>query len=385
MARGESVSVQFFPKTDRGRRLDQFSNEKLLLTGFKRRIVLEPVQLDLVDDRQDLEEEIIRSLPRDLVSPVPESFQDLIPVLMSSSVQLVLTIPAAEQYLTQYGRTILSHVSTLLQEYDGLISAFCLFEADITHTSMTRFLPPTTTLFQNVFEYPLYDEADTASLIKYLAAKWHTAITPADQNRIWERSGGHLWFAAEAVRQLTETGTWSDRTEGMEFRLRAIKTGLIPSELSVMEKCIAGTSDFTSEEEESIVHMRHLRAFNESGHCRIPVFTDYLRRIRGSEVDIAYDAETKRILINRVPVDTMLSRKEYRLFRLLLEKRNTIVTREEVAAALWPGEGAEAYSDWAIDQTVARLRKRFDGLTIPPDALRVVRGKGYLFSLGAQS
>ncbi len=77
----------------------------------------------------------------------------------------------------------------------------------------------------------------------------------------------------------------------------------------------------------------------------------------------------------------MFSRKELRVFKLLLEHRNSIVSRDEIAQRMWQGNVQEQYSDWAIDQLIARLRKRFVTFFLPSRLISVVRGRGYVLKL----
>jgi DNA-binding response OmpR family regulator len=62
---------------------------------------------------------------------------------------------------------------------------------------------------------------------------------------------------------------------------------------------------------------------------------------------------------------------------LLLEKNGQTVSRDEIGQALW-SDNQEDYSDWAIDQLIARIRKRLKELSLSPKMVRVVRGKGYI-------
>lgn len=104
-----------------------------------------------------------------------------------------------------------------------------------------------------------------------------------------------------------------------------------------------------------------------------------LRRRRGTEKlqigPLQLDLEGKRAYYEDVPLD--LNGREWALLSFLVANPNRIVTREEIAAALYQNDGA--VSDNAIEQILSRFRKRIApcGLT-----LRTVRGLGYYFEVG---
>jgi DNA-binding winged helix-turn-helix (wHTH) protein len=380
IARRENVAVVFFPKTDRIRRLDQLIHDTGLQSALRERILFQQTRLDLVDDRRDLEQAIMRGLQEDLQHDGHTSFMDWIADLRTQAIRLVVVIPAAENLLTPSGRNMMTLLSQLTQETDGQLTVLSLFETDITHSLLQSQLPVSTSLFQNVFEYPVYMHEDTLQLVQYLAARWNAKLTPIEEEGICVQSGGHLWIASEAVRQCADGNSWSIDSEGMQFRLKSIYATLLSSERSVLEKKLSGARDYTDEERESMVHLKQLRVLDTKGACAIPLLVEYIRTIRSSIHQLQYDDVTQHITLNGVPIDNMLSRKERHLLRVLVQKINTVVSRDDVASAIWPHDTETHYSDWAIDQTIARLRKRLGELMIPSTTLRVIRGKGYMLA-----
>ncbi|HEX7095902.1 MAG TPA: winged helix-turn-helix domain-containing protein [Acidimicrobiales bacterium] len=69
---------------------------------------------------------------------------------------------------------------------------------------------------------------------------------------------------------------------------------------------------------------------------------------------------------------------EARLTRALLERYGSVVSRETLTAAGWPG-GAHGRN--ALDVHVLRLRRRLDPIGL---AIRTVRSRGYLLEDGTQ-
>ena len=113
---------------------------------------------------------------------------------------------------------------------------------------------------------------------------------------------------------------------------------------------------------------------NQDGRCTIKLLSDYIQyRVSGDDLVLLQD----KISLNKVPLDYFLSRKEYRILRLLLKDRGSLVTRQQLAEVIWQDHNEE-YSDWAIDQLMTRLRKRLESLSLSSTILQSVRGKGYI-------
>ena len=90
----------------------------------------------------------------------------------------------------------------------------------------------------------------------------------------------------------------------------------------------------------------------------------YFKRVFGydfcvvlSDRDIKKALKDKRIVINSVVVDSFFSKKERAAFRYFLSQKKEIISREQIAKAVWGN--CDSYSDWALDQFIRRLRKKY--------------------------
>ncbi len=69
--------------------------------------------------------------------------------------------------------------------------------------------------------------------------------------------------------------------------------------------------------------------------------------------------------------------KEFAVLKFLLRHQNQLVTRDQIAQILWGKKTWERYSDWAISQMMASIRRKLNSLGIA-DPIIPVRGQGYL-------
>jgi two-component system, OmpR family, response regulator len=87
---------------------------------------------------------------------------------------------------------------------------------------------------------------------------------------------------------------------------------------------------------------------------------------------LALDADRRRATVAGVVLD--LSGREWDLLQLLVQQREKVVTKDQVAQ-VWSGEGAEPGAGNTIEVYIHRLRRKLDGSGL---AIRTVRGLGYL-------
>jgi len=76
----------------------------------------------------------------------------------------------------------------------------------------------------------------------------------------------------------------------------------------------------------------------------------------------------------RAPV---LTDHEYRLLLLLYGRMNKIVTRDDVAEAVWGADYMENIDDARCDKLLSRLRGKIEQDPANPKYLQTVRGRGY--------
>ena len=84
------------------------------------------------------------------------------------------------------------------------------------------------------------------------------------------------------------------------------------------------------------------------------------------------DGDRRRATVAGVPLE--LSGREWTLLELLVQQRDKVVTKEQIAQA-WAGDGAESGPGNTIEVYIHRLRRKLEGSGV---AIRTVRGLGYL-------
>ena len=103
---------------------------------------------------------------------------------------------------------------------------------------------------------------------------------------------------------------------------------------------------------------------------RRPGATDASRVVVG---DLDIDLEGRTVARRGVPV--VLSRREFDLLALLVERRGQVITRERCLDALW--WGVDLADTRTLDTHVKRLRQKIEAVPATPRHLVTVRGVGF--------
>lgn len=88
------------------------------------------------------------------------------------------------------------------------------------------------------------------------------------------------------------------------------------------------------------------------------------------------DPKTKTIYIDSKTLKKEPTPNEYKILQLLYKNKGKIVTREELAETLWGQKSIEKYSDWAIDRTLSRIRKKISDKASNPRFIETIKGRG---------
>jgi two-component system OmpR family response regulator len=106
--------------------------------------------------------------------------------------------------------------------------------------------------------------------------------------------------------------------------------------------------------------------------ARLPAFQSGVTEPRDTPQALDIDPDLPRMRINGQATD--LTQREWELLRLLHQRLNQVVSREDVASA-WQSESAEPTASNALEVYIHRLRRKLTGSGLN---IRNVRGLGYM-------
>lgn len=118
------------------------------------------------------------------------------------------------------------------------------------------------------------------------------------------------------------------------------------------------------------------RGYVMAGRIFSSAFADFVRR---QIPRIELNVETGAVRVEKRPVD--LPPKEFALLRFFLAKAGEVVTKDDIAGAVWPEYAHDTLgvTDAMIQKTISRLRKEIDLVDAPFQHIESIRGQGYRF------
>ena len=269
---------------------------------------------------------------------------------------------------------LLNGMIDLQEEYPNLSMVF-LFNVDVTHPEISKNIR--TSLFSYIAYYPFYGRTDTIGFIDHLVKKWNISFDAGQREAIADLCGGYFWLVKQAVIFSKDNPKLPPenffRYEGVKIALEQLYASLLQSERDVLHNIVLGHKTEDILQKHSYNHLEKIGLINKGG-ITIQLLESYIREfLPKMKVELIED----RIFINLVNVDNQFSKKEKKVFKVLIKNTNRVVTRDELAKAIWPINTEDYYSDWAVDRLVARLRSKIADLGMTREAVKTVRNQGY--------
>ena len=230
--------------------------------------------------------------------------------------------------------------------------------------------------FQNLWYLPLYENNDVDVIIKNQVDQGFVDVTDSQVEQIKNLSGGYPRLVRFFLRNPDEISgdSWSDPEVNHFFD--EIWDGL--SDESKKNLFDLVSNDDVDEVSEYLIKTKLLHESDGKYSFFSEMFLEYVKELANS-LPISVKEKDGKVMVDGKNLETLLSVQEFDVFKLLLEKRGEVVSRDSVAEALWGDNWQDKYSDWAIDQMVSRIRKKIGDRTSKA-LIKTIRGKGFIIS-----
>jgi len=370
----EAASVYINSKHNAWRRIKQLLSDKKLLEKYFFSEGIQIILIDLesapIEDEQDLKELLLHKCPKTQNLP-----------------KTVYFILGADKILIERRSDLLCHLADL--KVKNHWSCLLLFNIDFTHPDYWSIISQYNIFLQNTIFHPLYGEEDSLQLVEYLADKWDVKIIQEYKTAIVKECGGILWFVVQAVRSIRDNPKISTKdlfdTTEMQIKVEMTWNRFLKSEQQVLKKLVKNQTNFKPLERHSFNFLRKInfvRKTNAHFEIAVPLLEKLISTFR---VTINLELEDdKKIIFNGVNITSNFSAKERSALIALLKSQESTLPRYQLAKAIWKKD-VKVYSDWALDQIIARLRKKLSILNIPPKSLKTIKKKGYRFMLNSEN
>lgn len=226
-------------------------------------------------------------------------------------------------------------------------------------------------LLQHILFQPMYSVDASAHFCCYLEEKFDLRITAREKKRIIKLCGGFLWLIKHIFRlraQMSLDEAVSDPT--LSWRLDQILSGFSETEREVLQK-VALTQTLEASEELETLKSLGLIAGNEVHSVLL-----CNRLLEQHKAKVLLKMMRNTLHLGLLDLSSLLSEKNYTQLVCLWKKNGSHISREGMAKIL--GLLTEdGYSDWALDQTVRRLRKRLVKFGLSAKSIQTRKNNGY--------
>lgn len=96
----------------------------------------------------------------------------------------------------------------------------------------------------------------------------------------------------------------------------------------------------------------------------------------GKLVGLWIDPDTKQVWVDAQQLNPPLSLHQQQLLEMLYNADGNVVSRDDIAASVWPDSSRNGISEDAVESLVKRLRKRLSSIENEHPVIEVVRGRG---------
>jgi hypothetical protein len=229
-------------------------------------------------------------------------------------------------------------------------------------------VPTLATITTHQFWLPQLTQEETRHFIAYLERSLEMSNTFSCQD-IHQETGGHLWLTKEIVRQQKNASLGlKEILNSPAYKAKAeLLYQSFPQELK--ESIRALMQNNTIPYPYAIDQAKTLGVFRDT--LMLP---GYIKQCAATEQTHAFLVNADQLLLNQVNVTAIFSQPEQKVLRQFFAKPTNLVTRDEIAQALWSGTD---YTDWALDRAMFRLKKKLSRLGLPDSFISNVRGAGY--------
>ncbi|MBI5613891.1 helix-turn-helix domain-containing protein [Candidatus Gottesmanbacteria bacterium] len=215
---------------------------------------------------------------------------------------------------------------------------------------------PFRSLFQNTFKLSLYTNNEVRHFTQYWLSQWHKTLPKQSIETIVEHAGGLLLLAKAAVR-IAVREKKSSVNEILEIvstdqeyltQLKFVLARLTEKQRNVLK---AITVNELPKDKTEILNLHDMKYIEKT-------YDGFQIRSRSIYLWNKPIESTKSMFFSAIQSSENFSKREKKLLVALLEVPGKTISRDTICTLLWNKNTEDSSSDWAIDKTLSRIRKK---------------------------
>ncbi|MCA9382166.1 response regulator transcription factor [Candidatus Dojkabacteria bacterium] len=253
--------------------------------------------------------------------------------------------------------------------------------------------------FKKIF-IPLLTEDDTNFVIQEFEKLYTVDIPNKVRKQIYTLSGGNIWYIKSLTKIYSESGISSFEKEldedivefiNQEQEMKSVNENTWNKfSESDQNKLLSFVKSKTTPLNEFLKNTGVVQIKENVPTVFSPLFNSFLINLANETETTKNDSltdqqtyinkETRQVYLNGVELNIEFTRTEFNVISLFINHLNEVVSRDDVAKAMWGEDFYDSYSDYAIDRNISRIRKKLKDNASAPKYLHTIKGVGFKFS-----
>lgn len=246
---------------------------------------------------------------------------------------------------------------------------------------------------RNIKYFPLFSESEADYLINQTNEKLKLKVSENIRSYLHTSCGGHPQLLKYSLYHLHSLGQL-DLKNNIDIKASLLNSHqlkivcadiwnyLTDKERNIIISIVT-TGTTSSSQQEEIEYLLKLGLIKETKEKKYKVFGIFFEAFVKNKLPkhtLTYNVETKKLQYGHIGCEDKFTFQEFKLLVYFVTHENELITRDQVADAIWGRLSHEKYSDWSIDKTISILRKKLDALGFPSEYLVTLKKRGFSFS-----
>lgn len=237
------------------------------------------------------------------------------------------------------------------------------------------------TLIQNQINIPLPTHEETEYFQNVFARRWSFKLSSTQKEALSFFNCNNL-LVKTALRKFEKDPKLDlqyildDREVKQKIKIFYNLLGIIEKE--VCRKIMFHSDQFTPDEKLTLDYFEQLKIIRKVGRkwvFSLPII-EYVLNNANQNLSINKNVDGE-LTLGSFPLHNVLTQNEYKTLLLLYTNKRSLVQRDALAKAIWGNVYLDKFSNWAIDKTISRIRKKLSNLGFNKNMIQIVKGKGY--------
>lgn len=262
----------------------------------------------------------------------------------------------------QHPEQAITIADNLLRHYRNKVHFVFVVEDPLLVEEMRVKVPATSSFFEAVIYQKVGIDWELGELSKLVGQQIGVEIEENKLNEIAHQSGKHFGLFKRLYQDTALSINSAPRYTHM------LVESWPPVVINALKK-LSKRLEMTADEIKVIKHFQDV-GLVDNNKINVPMLADVIATtIVKNKLNINEIGKLSGLDLN------MLTRAEQEIVKTLAET-SEVISRDQVADIIWRDMATEKYSDWAIDQRIARLRRKIIDLGFNID-VQTIYGKGY--------